>query len=208
MNTRKPQIIFSKSSPYIVQDVDILEDCEGEILPTKPIMALCRCGKSKTKPYCDGKHIESGFLNQSKEDFPGEIKEYYGREITIYFDLSVCSHSAVCLNQLPSVFNLNRRPWINANGAKTQQIMKTIDDCPSGALKYVLHGKQHETLQRETKIVIAENGPFNVEGGIELCGDTHPPADQERYCLCRCGCTKNTPFCDETHNMLINEEKF
>jgi CDGSH-type Zn-finger protein/ferredoxin len=200
MEPKTPQLVFSPSNPYIAKNIEILEDDAGRRLPVRPAMTLCRCGKSKNQPFCDGRHSEAGFFNAGKEDKPpGAKKEYRGREITITFDLSVCAHAAVCLTQLPSVFQLGRRPWINPDGAQTRQIIETIEACPSGALQYVLKGKSQVHRPRETKIVLAPNGPYNVTGGIELCGDTQPPADPERYCLCRCGRTQNTPFCDGSH---------
>jgi uncharacterized Fe-S cluster protein YjdI len=200
--SKKPQIFFSENNPYIVRGVNIIEDCDGSLIPAKPTMALCRCGKSEGKPFCDGKHTELGFENETKQKHSGTVKVYKGRDITITFDLQVCSHSAVCIKELPAVFNLRRRPWINPDGAEYKKIIKIIDACPSGALKYCLHDQEHLCRTRDpqdAQITLVEDGPYNVQGEIELCGDTPSPAVHDRYCLCRCGQTGNTPFCDGTH---------
>ncbi len=67
-----------------------------------------------------------------------EPKQYPGPDIIVQFDPKICIHSAKCLTLLPGVFNLRNRPWVNAQGAGAEAIMKTIADCPSGALTYTL----------------------------------------------------------------------
>ena len=55
------KIKVSKNGPYIVSGAVILTDAEGNAIPTKPSIALCRCGASTTKPFCDGTHTNIGF---------------------------------------------------------------------------------------------------------------------------------------------------
>jgi CDGSH-type Zn-finger protein len=65
MNTKdQVSINVSKDGPYIVKNVSILTNSKGKSLETQPVMALCRCGSSKNKPFCDGSHIESGFRDE------------------------------------------------------------------------------------------------------------------------------------------------
>ncbi len=201
MQKKKPQIVFSESGPYEVKNVEILEDSKGERFPTEPDMTLCRCGNSKNKPYCDGSHVESGYKNEVAHDDPtNKWKEYTGKDILVYFNLSVCSHSAICIRKLPEVFNLKKRPWICPDGADYRLVMQIIEECPSGALSYSVNGKMYEPPEREAKIIVYRGGEYNIEGDIELTGDNDPkPADTERYSLCSCGHTKHTPFCDGTH---------
>ena len=201
MPPRKPKIVFSKSGPFIVHNLENMEDRKGEPLPTKPTMILCRCGISESKPYCDGKHVESGFTNENTPDDPAnKWKTYTGKDISVYFNLSVCSHSAVCIRKLPEVFNLRKRPWINPDGADYRLVKQIVEDCPSGALSYSINGVFYQPPDREAKIIVDRGGEYNIEGGIELVGDDDPiPADAERYTLCSCGRTKHTPFCDGTH---------
>lgn len=208
MESNKPQITFSKNAPFIVKNVEKMEDRYKEAIPTKPVMALCRCGKSENQPFCDGKHVEEGFKNEMKANTHFDrVKKYTGKDITIYFDLCICSHVAVCIRRLPSVFNLTKRPWINADGASVEEIIKTIEACPTGALKYELNGNIGEITGREAKIKVDPRGPLYIEGGIELNGDTEPPAVQEHYSLCRCDHTTNTPFCDGSHRELWRKKK-
>lgn len=66
------------------------------------------------------------------------MKEYSNKDLIVYWEPERCSHSAICLKRLPSVFDVDRRPWVNINAASPEEIIKTIDECPSGALKYSL----------------------------------------------------------------------
>lgn len=63
-------------------------------------------------------------------------KGYEGKEITVYFDSEVCIHSGHCVQSLPTVFDVKRRPWIEADGAPVEEVMRVVDGCPSGALSY------------------------------------------------------------------------
>ena len=72
------------------------------------------------------------------------MKEYTNNEITVYWNPDMCIHSANCVRCLPVVFNLNERPWINMKGAISEDIMKAIDKCPSGALSYKKTGESQE----------------------------------------------------------------
>ena len=65
------------------------------------------------------------------------LKKYYSNgEITIVWQPSLCVHSGICVNGLPAVFNKANTPWIDPHGASTDEIIKQIGKCPSGALKW------------------------------------------------------------------------
>jgi uncharacterized Fe-S cluster protein YjdI len=64
---------------------------------------------------------------------------YRNKDITVYWDSDKCVHSTYCILMLPDVFNPRRRPWVNMQAAGTEDIKKTIDTCPSGALTYKLN---------------------------------------------------------------------
>lgn len=50
-----------KNGPLIVTGAVELKDAEGHAYPAQKRMALCRCGASTTKPFCDGTHSKIGF---------------------------------------------------------------------------------------------------------------------------------------------------
>jgi uncharacterized Fe-S cluster protein YjdI len=66
-------------------------------------------------------------------------KEYTNGEVTVVWQPRLCHHSGVCARNLNSVFQPKEKPWININGASTEEIKNTIDKCPSGALSYSMN---------------------------------------------------------------------
>lgn len=61
---------------------------------------------------------------------------YYGKDIEVMFNSEICAHSGICVKGLPAVFNLSKRPWIDADTDTAEAIARHIDKCPSGALTY------------------------------------------------------------------------
>ena len=63
-------------------------------------------------------------------------KEYTNGEVTVVWKSTLCKHAAECVKNSPKVFRPNQRPWIDVSQASSEELMKTIDKCPSGALSY------------------------------------------------------------------------
>ena len=73
-------------------------------------------------------------------------------------------------------------------------------ECPSGALSYSINGQAQPESDREASISIEKNGPFRITGGITFnAANWGQGASREHYTLCRCGASKNKPFCDGSH---------
>jgi len=216
----KPKILTLQNGPYYLLNsmepkiVENLQNSKGELLSTIQGVALCRCGASKTKPFCDGTHGTIGFSSENKATdtdteeklIKDKRKSYVGKSITIHDNRKICSHAAECVNNLPSVFRLNARPWIDTDGASTEQIINTIRKCPSGALSYSIDGVEYKD-QNETRpmITTSKDGPLVITGGIDLIGDGiqfGDGASKEHYTLCRCGASNNKPFCDGMHKVI------
>ena len=188
----------------IPQRIDILQNSEGEPISKIVSVALCRCGGSKDKPFCDGTHRTSGFSSENKNSplAPDKRKDYFGKNITIHDNRKLCSHSAECLRNLGSVFNLEQRPWINPERASIESIVETVKKCPSGALSYSIDGEEHrDQAHRTPTIIVDKNGPYRIEGSIDLIGVENwgIGASKEHYTLCRCGASNTKPFCDGSH---------
>ncbi len=66
-------------------------------------------------------------------------RKYSNGEVTIIWKPDVCIHSAICFKGLPEVFDPRVRPWINAQGASSLQIIEQVKKCPSGALTFVMN---------------------------------------------------------------------
>ena len=95
---------------------------------------------------------------------------------------------------------MHAEPWIDPDGASVAEIIATIEKCPSGALSYARDGVEAPPPRREPMVTVTNDGPYAVTGGIELVGVPFGDgASREHYTLCRCGGSKNKPFCDGTH---------
>jgi uncharacterized Fe-S cluster protein YjdI len=71
----------------------------------------------------------------------GPIQEYKADTIIVRFDPRICVHSGVCVRGLRAVFDIEKRPWVNVEGASAEAIAEQIKRCPSGALSYELREK-------------------------------------------------------------------
>lgn len=187
--------------PYVVRHLERLSNRAGPI-ETKPAIALCRCGGSATKPFCDRTHLAIGFSSAKGEPrAPDRRDDYRGDGITIHDNRGVCAHAALCTDGLPSVFRIREEPWIDPAGASRDEIVATVRQCPSGALTLSLdRGSLPPETVAEPAIFVATNGPYHVTGPAVLVdtvfGAGAPP---DRFALCRCGGSQNKPFCDGTH---------
>jgi uncharacterized Fe-S cluster protein YjdI len=69
-------------------------------------------------------------------------REFSNSEITVTYDPCICKHADNCAKQLSNVFRNSVIPWIDIDGASSAQIIKQVNKCPSGALKYYLNQKE------------------------------------------------------------------
>jgi len=124
-------------------------------------------------------------------------EEYKGEKITIRFDGSVCIHSRNCVLGLPSVFQANvKGPWIQPDNASVEDLIAVSRSCPSGAITYERHdGGEAERAPDVNVIRVLENGPLAVNADLHIEGEE----PRTRATLCRCGASKNKPFCDGSH---------
>jgi len=199
---KKPIIAFTRFSPYMIIDMERIENFNGAYIPVEPVTSLCRCGESKSKPFCDESHTTNGIDGEKKDDRDQyQWKNYRGKNITVHYNLGVCSHDGSCIRMLPGVFNINCRPWISPDNGDTENIIDVIKHCPSGALSYTLDGEKYiNYYDGEPKIKLARKGPLEFYGGITLKDDQGSiPETNDHYTLCRCGHSKNKPFCDGKH---------
>lgn len=198
---KKPVIRVSKDGPFIVKDLKILRNSKGVFIETTPSMALCRCGDSEKKPFCDGAHLHNGFSGKKEGGkHPDKNESFAGKEITIHDNRAVCSHIGHCILKLPEIFRKGKKPWVDPDAADPEEIAKAIRTCPSGALSYTMNKVLHKDYPHEPEIFMVKNGPYHAIGGVELEDKQgFKPETMDHYALCRCGKSKNKPFCDGTH---------
>ncbi|VAW79027.1 hypothetical protein MNBD_GAMMA14-275 [hydrothermal vent metagenome] len=123
--------------------------------------------------------------------------EYKGTEVTIYFDAKKCIHAGVCVLTLPKVFKVNAKgPWIVPDNADAEDVAALAHNCPSGAITYKRHDKNKPELPPVINAIkVLENGPLAFLADIEMDGSE----SLIRATLCRCGASRNKPFCDGRH---------
>lgn len=120
-----------------------------------------------------------------------------GTQVRIAFEGAKCIHSRGCVLSRPDVFVPNvEGEWIHPDAATPEAVAELAHQCPSGAIRYErLDGGPNEAPPRVNTVRIRENGPLAVHADLRIVGQ--PPAI--RATLCRCGASKNKPYCDGSH---------
>jgi CDGSH-type Zn-finger protein/uncharacterized Fe-S cluster protein YjdI len=124
-----------------------------------------------------------------------------GQSGTIYFDARRCVHSRHCVLEEPEVFKANREgDWIFPDMAPPERLGRVARRCVSGAIRYERHdGLDPETAPPVNLVRMRENGPLAVNADIRIAGADGSADEELRVTLCRCGQSKNKPFCDQSH---------
>ena len=128
----------------------------------------------------------------------GGVEEIAGKDLTLIFDAKKCIHSRFCVTWAPNVFLANvQGPWIHPDAMDVERLVEVAHVCPSGAIRYRRRdGKAEEALPLVNLVTVRENGPYAVRADIQLNGER----GVFRATLCRCGASKNKPYCDGSHN--------
>lgn len=126
-----------------------------------------------------------------------DVEEARGKKVLIQFEGKLCIHSRNCVLSRPDVFVPNvKGEWIHPDEATPEEIAELAHNCPSGAIRFErLDGGPQEQPPKVNVARVRENGPVAVHAQMEIEG--HGPA--LRATLCRCGASKNKPFCDGSH---------
>lgn len=197
----QPQV----NGPYLVTNAENLITWQGDQIPARPQMALCRCGGSTMKPFCDGTHARINFIDaKDPKRVPDQRDSYAGEALTIFDNRGTCAHSGFCTDGLPSVFRVGKEPFVEPSG-KTDNMIRAAKACPSGALSYAVDGRETQEQERQPKIEVSKDGPYRITGSIPLNEGRGNPvprnqgASLEHYSLCRCGHSQNKPFCSGMH---------
>lgn len=122
-----------------------------------------------------------------------------GRDLTLIYEGKKCIHSRFCVTWGPKVFIANvKGPWINPDAMSTEALTEIAHVCVSGAIRYKRKdGQPDESAPPVNLISVREGGPYAIKADIRLDG---APAGHTRYTLCRCGASRNKPFCDGSHH--------
>ena len=200
MTDDNPQIMPKENGSLVVSGPVTFKMPDGS-RETAEKEFLCRCGASRNKPYCDGSHRGIEFSSETGNSPPRDhLFKYEGRDVTVYFSKHLCSHAAECGKRLISVFDPSKKPWVQPDNGTVADIEAVARACPSGAIQTSAPGADpvHST-GADPVITVEKNGPYRVEN-VELANaDWSENASPQKYVLCRCGQSKNKPFCDGTH---------
>lgn len=134
------------------------------------------------------------------EKYTGEDRRYSGEEVDVTYNVKRCIHAKQCVNRLAEVFDTQKRPWINVASTPADRVAGVVELCPSGALHHVRKDGIQEAIPQQNVIIAWQNGPLEIRGDLALSGATVELQQETRVTLCRCGASKNKPFCDNSHN--------
>jgi CDGSH-type Zn-finger protein/truncated hemoglobin YjbI len=205
------ELRIARNGPYLVTAVPRLRDYLGAEIRPAPQLALCRCGQSALKPLCDGSHGRTGFSDaKDPQRVPDRRDRYPGQQITVFDNRGICQHSGLCTDRLATAFRTDAEPFVAPSGGRLDEIIRAVRDCPSGALSYALDDAEARAQvdwdgTRPPAVEVTRDGPYRITGQITLTGATGEPepqgagASREHYALCRCGQSRNKPFCSGMH---------
>jgi CDGSH-type Zn-finger protein len=213
------KITVSANGPYLVEGSvpmarqtivaddqgNSIEWQQGEEFEPKSACALCRCGHSANKPYCDGSHVRVGFdgtETASRAPYLSQADEQEGPSLVLTDAQPLCAFARFC-DVAGQIWNLVEQDGPEAARLTTEEAAL----CPSGRL-VAWDGQTRTALepQFEPSIGIVDDpaqgfaGPLWVCGGISVTsadGETYEV--RNRVTLCRCGASNNKPFCDASH---------
>jgi CDGSH-type Zn-finger protein len=214
------KVTVTKNGPYLVEGGvplahqhivtnaggESLEWREGEKLPTTPKYALCRCGASGTKPFCDGSHKHNGFdgtETASREPYESQAGRIEGPTMVLDDAESLCAFARFC-DPHGKVWNLVEK---TDEPRTAKLVVHEAGHCPAGRLvaRDRASGRALEPhlepsigLVQDTAEEIS--GPIWLRGGIPVvAADGTTYEVRNRVTLCRCGASSNKPFCDGSH---------
>jgi uncharacterized Fe-S cluster protein YjdI len=134
----------------------------------------------------------------------GPSQTYANEAIEVQWEPRLCIHTQNCVRSLGEVFDAEARPWIRVDAADAERIAETVLTCPTGALHFRrLDGGPQEEPAVDTTIDPRPNGPLFLRGRIRIVDDAGATIREDtRVALCRCGASRNKPFCDGSHRKI------
>lgn len=222
------KVTVTKDGPYLVEgrvslthqhivtnaEGESLEWREGYKLPIVEKYALCRCGGSGTKPFCDGTHKRNGFdgtETASREPYEAQAQRIEGPTMSLDDAESLCAFARFC-DPHGKVWNLVEK---TDEPRAVKLVVHEAGHCPAGRLvaRDRASGKAVEP-QFEPSIGLVQDtaehisGPIWVRGGIPVvAADGTTYEVRNRVTLCRCGASSNKPFCDGSHASIRFSDK-
>jgi len=215
---KEPQITVSTNGPYVVEgNLPLLhehivpnangESTEwraGETVPHPETYSLCRCGHSRSKPFCDGSHKRAHFdgtETASHAPYAEQATRTEGPTMDLDDAEALCAFARFC-DPHGQVWNLVGQ----SDQPRAAQLVEfEAGHCPSGRLVARRGGKALEPSLPQSIGLVQDtakgvSGGLWVRGGVRVVGATGRAYEvRNRVTLCRCGASNNKPFCDGSH---------
>jgi CDGSH-type Zn-finger protein len=211
------RVVVRHNGPYVVEGgvrllrTEILQTehgepydwAEGPDFATDATYELCRCGRSERKPFCDGACERTGFDGTETADH-GPIAErrepWEGETVVLYDDRSLCTHAGFCTNLRTTVWALAEE---SGDEDAYAEFWSMVSQCPSGRLTFSRKddtGTDVEPTFDPPSIGVEPDASYWLRGGIPVVSEDGTPYEvRNRQTLCRCGFSRNKPFCDGSH---------
>ena len=186
-----------EGGPLKLENARDLHFC-GEPIEADPTVWLCRCGESRNAPFCDGSHKAAGWTGTCSPAEQKDVVVWEGQRIRTRFNPTTCMHVFYCkpLKALRATELAESGP---DGEAAAHEIARVVATCPSGALSFELKSELDVSLPEPGPAIdIVEGGEIRIRApftGIE----TMPAQAENTATLCRCGLSKNKPYCDGRH---------
>ena len=215
-----PKIEVSRNGPYLVTGgVPLAEGIiandeqgyshhwrKGPVYPLRESYALCRCGRSISKPFCDGYHEKTGFdgtETASRDPYIARAEKIEGPDLTLTDYPDLCASAKFC-DRAGGIWNLTRQ---SEDPAARKIAITESENCPSGRLVTWERGTgtalEPELLRSISLVEYSATGmpgPIWLRGGIPVISASGEAYEvRNRQTLCRCGRSENKPFCDSSH---------
>ena len=194
---RKEQVISEHGEPMTWRTRERIE--------TEATYALCRCGLSTTKPFCDGSHVRAQFDGTETADTNNMVDRqeiWEGQNIIVKRDYTLCMEAGFCGNRFKNI-----RQMMEETGESTVRtaVIAMIERCPSGSYTYSIT-TDDEDIEPDFPVQIAVTAEGEIAGALWVTGsipieraDGQPFETRPRVTLCRCGMSSRKPLCDGTH---------
>ena len=216
----EPRVVVTKNGPYLVSGAvpmarqTIVADQEGgsqrwresHPFPPQESYALCRCGHSGNKPFCDGSHKKVGFDGTETADrrpYREQAQLTEGPALALSDAEPLCAFARFC--------DPNGQVWAQVEHTDQAEVranfVRQVNNCPSGRL-VAWDRATGQAIEHHLAVSIGViedppegvSGPLWLRGGIPVtAADGFAYEVRNRVTLCRCGASKHKPFCDGSH---------
>jgi CDGSH-type Zn-finger protein len=214
------KVVVTKNGPYVVSGkvplaLQVIQPNEGgfswnwvetRTFDVPESYALCRCGHSNNKPFCDGSHARVGFDGSetaTRQPYDRQSETLEGPTLVLQDAEELCAFARFC-DPGGKIWSLIERT--NEPAARKLALREGMS-CPGGRL--VLHDKRTgQAIEPDLppSIGVVEDpalgcsGPLWVRGGIRVESEDGKPYEiRNRMAVCRCGASANKPFCNGSH---------